>query len=251
MQRRYRLRFQRAFGWRSAHETNSGPEIRLRDVALAVGVPIPSTILVLIVCAPILAIAKIKLPAAVAATAVLYLSWIVSYRWVASNHSWENLSTKFAPINLKPLLGGAALAVGLLPLTAALAAVLEMFDSHPGEIPPSPLLPHAISDLPAAFALFIVVGPLAEELLFRGLLLDWLKQKMNVWAASLLLSLLFALLHDNGFIYGHVGWVLFIQRFLVGLGTSALAIRYRTLLPSFAMHATLNGIACISSLMSA
>jgi membrane protease YdiL (CAAX protease family) len=182
------------------------------------------------------------------ATAAFYLLSIVGYRWVASNRNWEDLGTKFAPINLKPLLGGASLAAGLVALTAALGALLERFDSHLGDIPPSPLLPHAITELPLTFAVLVVVGPLAEELLFRGLLLDWLKQKMNVWAAATLLSLLFAGLHDNGFVYGHIGWLLFFHRFLLGLGTSVLAIRYRTLLPSFAMHATLNGIACIISL---
>jgi hypothetical protein len=38
--------------------------------------------------------------------------------------------------------------------------------------------------------------PLGEELLFRGLLLDWLKQKVAAWQAVPISSLIFALLHS-------------------------------------------------------
>lgn len=41
----------------------------------------------------------------------------------------------------------------------------------------------------------IVIGPLSEELIFRGLLLDWLGQKMSAWPAALVISLGFAALH--------------------------------------------------------
>jgi len=55
---------------------------------------------------------------------------------------------------------------------------------------------------------------LTEELLFRGLLLDWLKQKMNVWMAAAILSVIFSLLHANPFSLGAVGWFAFSARFL-------------------------------------
>jgi len=43
-------------------------------------------------------------------------------------------------------------------------------------------------------------------------------------------------------------WLAFFHRFLIGITSSALAIKYRSLLPSFTLHATVNGIACIAAM---
>jgi uncharacterized protein len=90
----------------------------------------------------------------------------------------------------------------------------------------------------------------ADELLFRGLLLDWLKQKMNVWMAAAILSVIFSLLHANPFSLGAVGWFAFSARFLQGLTASAFAIKYRSLRPAFVLHATWNAIGCIASVLN-
>jgi hypothetical protein len=54
---------------------------------------------------------------------------------------------------------------------------------------------------------------------------------------------------NNGFKFGAIGLLAFADRFLLGFVMSALAIRYRSLLPGFVMHATLNGAACILSVL--
>jgi membrane protease YdiL (CAAX protease family) len=87
-------------------------------------------------------------------------------------------------------------------------------------------------------------------LIFRGLLLDWLKQKINVRLAAVILSAAFALLHYNGFSHGAIGWILFGGRFFIGLAASAFAIKYRSLRPSTILHGTLNGIGCVYALLS-
>jgi membrane protease YdiL (CAAX protease family) len=119
-------------------------------------------------------------------------------------------------------------------------------------VPPPALdiLPHNLSQLLFAIILIAIIGPLAEELIFRGLLLDWLKQKINVWAAALILSVIFALLHNNGFKLGAIGAMAFGVRMALGLASSAFAIRYRSLRASFVMHATFNCIACVASVLS-
>ena len=78
----------------------------------------------------------------------------------------------------------------------------------------------------------------------------WLKAKINVRVAALILSVIFALLHDNGFANGAVGWLAFSERFLLGLAASAFAVKYRSLLPSLVMHGTLNAIVCIASVLN-
>jgi len=96
----------------------------------------------------------------------------------------------------------------------------------------------------------VLVAPLTEELLFRGLLLDWLKQTMNVWMAAAILSVIFSLLHANPFSLGAVGWFAFGARLLQGLIASAFAITYRSLRPAFVLHATWNAIGCIVSVLN-
>jgi membrane protease YdiL (CAAX protease family) len=98
--------------------------------------------------------------------------------------------------------------------------------------------------------LIAIFGPLAEELIFRGLLLDWLKRKINVWAAALILSVIFALLHNNGFKLGAIGAMAFGVRMALGLASSAFVIRFSSLRASFVMHATFNCIACVASVLS-
>jgi uncharacterized protein len=104
--------------------------------------------------------------------------------------------------------------------------------------------------MPMALLFICLLVPLTEELLFRGLLLDWLRQKTNVWIAAVTLSVIFSLLHFNPFASGAIGWLAFADRFLLGLGASALTIKYRSLRPSTVMHGTLNAIACVASVLS-
>jgi membrane protease YdiL (CAAX protease family) len=70
---------------------------------------------------------------------------------------------------------------------------------------------------------------------------------MNVWIAAVTLSVIFSLLHNNPFSSGAIGWFAFADRFLAGLGASGLAIKYRSLLPAFVMHATFNAVAGFAS----
>ena len=114
------------------------------------------------------------------------------------------------------------------------------------DVPP-PLYLDSWTQLPLALLAIALVAPLTEELIFRGLLLDWLKQKMNVWAAALCLSVTFSLLHANPFSLGAVGWLAFSARLLLGLAASAATIKYHSLRPAFVMHATWNAIGCIAT----
>lgn len=61
-----------------------------------------------------------------------------------------------------------------------------------------------------------VLAPIAEELLFRGLVYDWFRQKMPIWAAVVFSSLLFGLGHYDS-------WLVVVSAFIMGL---ALALSY-------------------------
>ncbi len=137
-----------------------------------------------------------------------------------ASRGWDSVSRRFSGTRGNILLAGVAGAVGLIILATAVNQVLTKL-------------------------VVAVVAPLAEELMLRGLLLDWLRQKMPVVPAAVTISLFFALLHNNGLRSGATGWLVFGDRFLLGMATSFLALRYKTLRPGFVMHSSNNGLAII------
>ncbi len=175
----------------------------------------------------------------------LYGSLILGYHWSAQERDWIGLRARFRPVGRTPLILGALTAPALITVTATVGWVLKLVGINLNHTPEPSILPHHWFQLPFALLLIVILAPICEELIFRGLLLDWLKQKMNVWIAALILSVIFSLLHLNPFSLGAVGWLAFFHRFLIGLSASALAIKYRSLWPSFTLHATVNGMACI------
>ena len=180
----------------------------------------------------------------------LYGSFLLGYHWVAQERDWTSLRVRFAPVGAKPLVLGALLALALIGLVSAVYQGLLWAGIKVADVP-SPLELESLKQIPLALLLIVVAAPIAEELLFRGLLLDWLRQRMNVWLAASILSVVFSLIHNNPFSSGAIGWLAFTHRFLVGLAASALAIKYRSLRPSLVLHATLNAAACLVAAFAA
>jgi membrane protease YdiL (CAAX protease family) len=225
--------------------------IRFRHIALLiVGGIIAGGVIALLVCVPIKGITHSKFLLSAILGICLYGSWIFGYHWLSREVQWIDLRARFAPVGKKALLISAIGGVGIVGLIAASAALLQWAGIKMDHIPTPDILPQNWRELPLAIFVIVIVGPIAEELLFRGLLLDWLKQKMNVWVAAVILSVIFSLLHANAFSLGAVGWLAFGARLLLGLATSALAIKYRSLRPPFMMHATWNAIGCIASVLN-
>lgn len=84
------------------------------------------------------------------------------------------------------------------------------------------------------FLLLVVVAPLTEELLFRGLILRGLIAQRGEWAAVLYSSLLFGLLHLNP-------WQL-ASAFFLGIVLGWLFIQTRSLVPCILCHAAFNAL---------
>jgi membrane protease YdiL (CAAX protease family) len=175
--------------------------------------------------------------------------WIVGYQRLSRSRGWVSLQERFSPVEGRIILAGVLGGLALVFVPWGMAEILELAGVKIPDIPAQAVLPSHLDQLPLAIAGVVILGPLSEELIFRGLLLDWLKQKMTVWPAALIISLLFALLHDISFKNGIVSWIAFAVRFLLGVGASFFAIRWRSLRGSFAMHATLNGCACLASVL--
>jgi membrane protease YdiL (CAAX protease family) len=175
--------------------------------------------------------------------------WLVGYQRLSRTRGWESLQERFSRVDGWIILVSALGGLCLVLLPGSLVEMLERAGIKIPDVPALAVLPGNLPQMPLAIAGVVVLGPLSEELIFRGLLLDWLRQKIAVWPAALIISLFFALLHDLDFKNGIVDWIAFGVRFLLGVGASFFAIRYRSLRPSFVMHATLNGCACLASVL--
>jgi len=225
--------------------------VRLRDIALLlVGGLILGAALGLIAMAIALFFTHSRFVTGIIFGTAVYGSWLLGYQWLAKNRGWDGLAVRFSRTRLKVLLAAAASGLGLTALVSAVAILLRGIGIEVVQLPSPEILPRNVNQLAAALVLIAIIGPLAEELIFRGLLLDWLKKRINVWAAALILSALFSLLHNNGFKLGAIGALAFGVRMALGLVSSVFAIRSSSLRPSFVLHATFNGIACLISVLN-
>jgi membrane protease YdiL (CAAX protease family) len=86
-------------------------------------------------------------------------------------------------------------------------------------------------------ALFVMVGvysPIVQEIVFRGLLLQGLLQRMRAWVAIGVSSAVFALVH------GADGSGAVINAFLVGIVLGVLYLRFRSLAAPVTAHVATN-----------
>ena len=87
----------------------------------------------------------------------------------------------------------------------------------------------------------VVLAPLGEELLFRGLLLRALVRRLRFWPSAIITSLLFASAHPDSYVL----WPRAIALVLTGLALAWL-YRRRGYWASVTAHATVNIVAAIA-----
>ena len=84
------------------------------------------------------------------------------------------------------------------------------------------------------FLTMAVLGPLAEELTFRGVIQTRLERAMPPWLALVLQAAIFGLVHGTP--------IQMVYAFLMGLAFGFLRRRTGSILPSFAAHAAFNAM---------
>jgi membrane protease YdiL (CAAX protease family) len=133
-----------------------------------------------------------------------------------------------------PSLALAQIAFGLPSFTVLLYLIslllpgkVEGLLSHPERL----ALETGHMSAPAVIALFVVVAPVIEELLFRGMLFHVLASRWGVRPAMLTVAGVFACLHPNP-----------IAMFVFSLLLSGLYLRSRTLLFPILCHMTNNAV---------
>lgn len=79
----------------------------------------------------------------------------------------------------------------------------------------------------------VIIAPFLEELMFRGILLPWLRRVLGPWPAILISSFLFAVAHFDA-------WPAPIALFVLALFLGYLASRTTSLVAPVVLHATFN-----------
>ena len=176
-----------------------------------------------------------------------YGYWIAGYQVLAFERDWPSLWARFASVPRKALLHAAGAAFVLMALFLSVVAILHALGVEFKEIETLDLLDGGLKTLPLVFLLVVFFAPAAEELLCRGLLLDWLRQRLTAAPAIAISGLVFGLLHGISIHSGTMGWLQFGYRVFLGVASGMLAVRYRSLLPSFVMHAVNNCVVVIAA----
>jgi membrane protease YdiL (CAAX protease family) len=188
-----------------------------------------------------------KFIAVVVALSIGNIWYLARYAWLSPRRGWADLRQRFAPIDHRVLIGcvagGAALVLGF----TGLEELLQWGGINLADLSSPMFAPSHLSQVPAAVISIAIIGPLAEELLFRGLLLDWLRRKMRTWGAVVIVSVIFSLAHGIALKSGLAGWLQCAYRVLMGIIAAVLTVRFRSLRPSFVFHATINLIGVVGT----
>ena len=106
----------------------------------------------------------------------------------------------------------------MIPVVSLITLIVLFLSGQPMENPQLDfLLPDGLSALDAIFMLILAgfVAPFGEELLFRGVLYSFLRERWGIWIGVFVSSLLFGLMHGNlavgltGFLLGVVAALVF------------------------------------------
>lgn len=89
--------------------------------------------------------------------------------------------------------------------------------------------------LSLAFISLVVLTPILEETIFRGVLFKGLRKRTSFWLTALATSLLFALAHGQ--------WNVAIDTFAMGMVCAYVVEKTDSILPSILIHALKNGLA--------
>lgn len=95
-----------------------------------------------------------------------------------------------------------------------------------------------IGKLLSAGFLMIILAPIAEEIMFRGIIYTALRRKQQMWSAMVISSLIFAFAHGQVIHFGEI--------FIVGIFLAYLYERTKSLLPSITLHIIMNLFFAIS-----
>lgn len=132
------------------------------------------------------------------------------------NLSWESVGLRSTTWSW--VLISVIVTLILIPIVSLITLAVLFLSGQPLDNPQLDfLLPEGLSALDAIFMLLLagIVAPFGEELLFRGVIYTFLRERWGIWLSVLLSSFLFGLIHGNvavgvtGFLLGVVAAIVY------------------------------------------
>ena len=161
--------------------------------------------------------------------------WLLAVKWRGASLSSLGLGT--SGLHWSRIVGWAALALGL-SIVAGLVYQLIVAGLGIDSLEPSPVPERLLGEgVVRAFTvgILVVVGPLAEEVFFRGFLLSAFVQGIGMLPGLIVASAIFAVAHGD--------LTVILPTFASGAILSWLYLRTRSLWPGFLAHAGQNSLA--------
>jgi membrane protease YdiL (CAAX protease family) len=184
------------------------------------------------------------MPASLAAVALLTIEPVAIFAGVyfililRRRFDWADLGLR--PMTRSWAAPAVLAALGCLIFSGAVSQVFERFYNTPMLDEYVSLLAPEGTTWQQEVALIVLIGglvPLAEELLFRGVLYAWLRQRWGVAVSAVVSAGLFALAHGSL----RMG----LQIFVTGVVLAVLYERSRSILASTLAHMTVNTISMV------
>jgi membrane protease YdiL (CAAX protease family) len=184
---------------------------------------------------------------------LFYLALLLALRRnLRRRHGRTFLAGYFPAIGVAPVgraaLSGFLLAALFIAVIAGLtrASLLPLHRTAVG----FELAPRSLARLGIVLPLFAVLVPLAEEAYFRGLLLDWLQQRLSPLCSLAATALIFAVVHAPFLRHpGLLGWVTTAALAALGAVNAIWAQRTRSLRAPAAAHASYNATVLLAAFL--
>jgi membrane protease YdiL (CAAX protease family) len=176
--------------------------------------------------------------------AIFYLAMLLAVRRdLGKRHGTTPFARYFRSIGIRALVNAGFSGLALAGIYVVVIVGVSWSGLWHPQCPTGRLAwqPTSLGQLAISGLVAVVLAPLAEEMYFRGLLLDWLQQKLAPLLSALLSAVLFSLVH---FLYlicpGMEGWMPTAAIAGLGLLNAVWVQRTHSLRAPVAVHATYN-----------
>lgn len=167
--------------------------------------------------------------------------------WFLSGIKDPALPARFRPLQKSGILLGLGAGAALVLASSLFEYLCDTFlHTNMAQVAAGmPFMPHRLGQLPFGIFCVVLLGPLAEEVTFRGLVMGWVHRHWGRWAAVIVSALVFGGLHLQWLNGGLTGWMITADLCVAGVVLALVAMRTGSLWASFFAHAVLNLTAAI------
>jgi membrane protease YdiL (CAAX protease family) len=174
----------------------------------------------------------------ISASALIFLPAFIYVRRNA--YSVQNVF-KIYPVSWQCAMASVLLGIGSPIISDEIGVLMQSFITVPAEwqeLAVKPFLAATAFDWFAIIAGVVIIAPMVEEFLFRGLLQGSFEEKLEWWQAILQTAVIFALLHFLDF--------MMLQYFLLAVLLGFLCWRSHSVVPAVIVHMLYNAFEIVS-----